>query len=249
MSENVTVRNLDQPESQQLRLDHLTEAIDDLTLATDTDDDCHCCTDEDCTPDAPRCSLNRSRAALRRIWQAFEFEIRSTWPTRLSHYPEWAFVEEFRRLNVRQPGVNRGYRTLEMILGQPREKRTLDTLGTTPAIVTQRDADVATAVIQWLGTNCGLSFLSQVERKIQQARHSEQVTSCMMHDWLWRQRRAPISNDPIQFEAERIAAGADPDCKLRDMRGHTLAEQIEGAIRRFSGQHSRSEASAESAAL
>lgn len=32
-------------------------------------------------------------------------------------------------------------------------------------IITQRDARVAATVIQWLGTNCGFAFLSQVLRE------------------------------------------------------------------------------------
>ena len=46
---------------------------------------------------------------------------------------------------------------------------------TLPDDITQRDADVAATVIQWLGSNIGQSFLYEVEKKILEERPEAEV--------------------------------------------------------------------------
>jgi hypothetical protein len=59
-------------------------------------------------------------------------------------------------------GYNSGRGVLESILSEnPNEH---------PADITQRDATVAATVVQWLGTNCGQSFLHEVQREIEKSR-------------------------------------------------------------------------------
>jgi hypothetical protein len=75
--------------------------------------------------------------------------------------PERIYMAEWKRLNRRSPGVNGGFTYLEHIL-------TPD--GQLPRTVSRRDAQVAASVIQWLGTNCGMGFMRECERKIDAAR-------------------------------------------------------------------------------
>ncbi|MDO8795391.1 MAG: hypothetical protein Q7J25_12300 [Vicinamibacterales bacterium] len=87
---------------------------------------------------------------------------------RLRHgIPERIYAEHWKSLNVRSPGVNHGYTYLEWILTPS---------GRAPGPVSQRDASVAAAVIQWLGTNCGMAFLQSAERAIEQALAAEHVS-------------------------------------------------------------------------
>jgi hypothetical protein len=72
---------------------------------------------------------------------------------------ERIFLKHWRRENKRQAGTNGGYGALELILSEDSN--------CIAAGITQRDATVAATVIQWLGTNCGRSFLRDVEREYQ----------------------------------------------------------------------------------
>jgi hypothetical protein len=89
----------------------------------------------------------------------FEPEHASYHMHRLEHgVDERVYLEEWRRQNARQPGINRGFTYIEHILC-PQGQRCPDS-------VSQRDAFVAASVIQWLGTNCGSAFIHECERRI-----------------------------------------------------------------------------------
>lgn len=77
---------------------------------------------------------------------------------RLNRMPERIYAEEWKKYNKRRAGVNCGFTSLEWILCPS---------GTTyPPPVSERDAQVAACVIQWLGTCCGLAFMLECEAKI-----------------------------------------------------------------------------------
>ena len=76
---------------------------------------------------------------------------------RIGNMPERVYLDAWQSLNVRSPGLNRGFTYLEHILCPK---------GLTPGPVSARDAAVAASVIQWLGTNCGMAFIHGCERKI-----------------------------------------------------------------------------------
>lgn len=82
-------------------------------------------------------------------------------PNRMKNYPEWIYVERFRKECERVGHVNGGFGLLELLL-QPEGAS-----GVPP--VSRRDAAVATTIIQWLGTNCGRCFVEAAERKIKNA--------------------------------------------------------------------------------
>ena len=82
-------------------------------------------------------------------------------PDRLSRKPEMVYAEEWKRHNERRSGINRGYTYLEWILCPSSQQY--------PGPVSERDAQVAASVIQWLGTNVGLGFIQTCEQKIKQS--------------------------------------------------------------------------------
>lgn len=159
----------------------------------------------------------------------FDYTIRSPAPDRLSHYPEWVFVDEWRKQNERVGCVNSGFRLLELLLATESwqshlPKRT----NWIPQIVSQRDADVATAVIQWLGTACGRGFVFQCESRINRSRRHDTT--------VWNEAvntPRPDEPDDIAIRAEAIAAQVDPESKWRTHTNLTLKKEIEATIRAF----------------
>jgi hypothetical protein len=87
--------------------------------------------------------------------------------------PDRIFAEEWAEMNVPKIGLNEELGALEHILN-------LESNKDYPAVpfkvtpVSQRDADVAATVIQWLGTKEGLLFMQRCEKRIEQA-HKEEL--------------------------------------------------------------------------
>jgi len=68
---------------------------------------------------------------------------------------ENAFAIQWKEECSREPRINGGQGILDcLVQGE----------------VTQRDAHVAASVIQWLGTNCGQSFLHEVDKRIKRTK-------------------------------------------------------------------------------
>ena len=80
---------------------------------------------------------------------------------RLNRMPERVYAEEWKKDNERKPWLNSGFTSLELILC-PSGKYWC------PPPVSERDAEVAASVIQWLGTNCGFHFMLRCEAKIKE---------------------------------------------------------------------------------
>ncbi len=81
-------------------------------------------------------------------------------PDRLNRMPERIYAEEWKKHNERKPWLNSGCTYLEWILCPSGERF--------PPPVSERDAQVAASVIQWLGTNCGLAFVQKCEKQCKQ---------------------------------------------------------------------------------
>ena len=94
-------------------------------------------------------------------------------PDRNALTPERIFVEEWVELNIPKVGFNSELGALDHILNVE-EDRPCASLPMKVSPVSQRDADVAATVIQWLGTKEGLLFLHRCERRIEQA-HKEEL--------------------------------------------------------------------------
>lgn len=78
---------------------------------------------------------------------------------RLNRMPERVYAEEWKENNVRKSWLNSGFTSLELILCPSGNYWC-------PPAVSERDAQVAASVIQWLGTNCGFHFMLRCEAEI-----------------------------------------------------------------------------------
>lgn len=93
-------------------------------------------------------------------------------PGRLDRFPERIYAEVWEKHNERSASMNLGFTTIEHILN-PEENYSPSSWPLWAGgicrmePVTERDARVAASVIQWLGTNCGVGFLSDCERRIE----------------------------------------------------------------------------------
>ena len=89
--------------------------------------------------------------------------------------PEKIFAELWLEENKRLTGINHGYITFECILNTVRVAYCGEQLeGHLFTEPTQRDADVAATIIQWLGTGIGKCFLEKAEHQIKEWRKAEQ---------------------------------------------------------------------------
>lgn len=105
-------------------------------------------------PDKCDCTSCVGKRALAAIEGLLYPQVRSLYPERFNTgFRERLYVEAWAKDNERKPWLNSGRGILELLV-KP--------LGP----ITQRDMDVATAVIQWLGTNVGMGFLKGVELQI-----------------------------------------------------------------------------------
>lgn len=81
--------------------------------------------------------------------------------SRLNRMPERIYAEEWKKSNIRHSWLNSGFTSLEWILCPEGNWG--------PPPVSERDAQVAASVIQWLGTCCGFHFMRKCEDKIKKA--------------------------------------------------------------------------------
>jgi hypothetical protein len=130
--------------------------------------------------DCETCVAKRAIAKIERIQVPV---VRSLHPKRLN-YAEAVYFEQWVKQNTRMRGVNGGYGTLELILSTQVHGQSNHRI--IPAFVSQRDMDVATAVVQWLGTNCGQGFIHEAERetkKRQGERSDFEHVGRVVNDW------------------------------------------------------------------
>lgn len=78
---------------------------------------------------------------------------------------EKVFVDKWKKENARISGINGGYGALELLLNKNKTHKYFF-LEREVTDISQRDVEVATTVIQWLGTNCGKCFLHECEQEI-----------------------------------------------------------------------------------
>ena len=131
----------------------------------------------------------------------FEIEHMSLQPERLRFgHPERVYLEHWQKLNRRDSAINSGFTYLEWILC-PSGRRY-------PGCISQRDARVAASFAQWLGTNCGMAFIMEAERRIEQER-----------DEMQPQRRL-VKAFPMKFYTRR------PRRTLSEGRAMTFGDDI-----------------------
>lgn len=152
----------------QAQIETLAYVYDLLFDAADRSDGlmsdgrCDWCHDEGCTLEKPYCETQKARRARRELDRLMNPPLESLHPERLRNPAERIYHEVWAKDNTRSPGWNSGFTTLEWILCPEGQRH--------PSPVTHRDAQVATSVIQWLGTNCGLALVREAERRINEER-------------------------------------------------------------------------------
>lgn len=134
------------------------------------------CEKPECTVANPLCTFMEYESAKTRLFAILNPIHRSLNPDRLGNAAEEIFLRKWQKENERQRGLNNGYGLLELLLTPTRIRSELPKWlpnSSGPYYVppiSQRDAEVAATVIQWLGTNCGLCFVRECEKEIEQAR-------------------------------------------------------------------------------
>lgn len=124
------------------------------TLGELTRRDCFC-DDHDGGHKCETCIAREAVAKLERLCYPV---VRSAVSEDRLNGPERVFYERWIHENRRVRGLNGGCGALELIMSEdPNNHR---------APISQRDMDVATAVVQWLGTNCGRGFIWECDAEI-----------------------------------------------------------------------------------
>jgi hypothetical protein len=139
----------------------LCEVEGTLSHAMDGD---YCCGAEDCTDKHPQCREREMLVATKKLIALLEPKHKSLHQARLKNdfnVAEKVYAEHWIEENKRNSAINRGFTLLEWILTPTGQE-------CPSGRVSHRDAEVAASVIQWLGTNCGLAFLGECERKIKE---------------------------------------------------------------------------------
>lgn len=204
------------------RLGHVLWALE---RATEND---YCCGRDDCTAENPQCSHMELVAAKNELLKITEPVHRSLNPERLSNPPEDIFLRRWQKENERSPGLNYGYGVLQLLLTPTRIRN--DGLFSCPGApyyvppVSQRDAEVAATVIQWLGTSGGRCFMEAAEREIAQAQAERRAMEQEAHDNIFRKSRI------LPFHDNLARRAAMEFCRADDPKFKKLVSQIVAAI-------------------
>lgn len=154
--------NLNHEELQSLLF--VEQSLSDILQpysGTDHDDYC------DCTIESPSCEQMRLRSALREVRLLTQPMPESNYPERLANFRERVFFEQFSEQCERYTHVNNGWGLCDFLVGGKGG----------PRVPTQSEMNAMAAFAQWLGTNCGGSYLATCEREIskreQLTRHTD----------------------------------------------------------------------------
>jgi hypothetical protein len=151
------------------KLETLTYVFDLLRDAAERWDDissakgqCNYCGEPECSLERPYCDPQKARRARRELDRLISPPLESLQPDRLTNPAERIYHEVWQKANERSPGYNHGFTMLEWILCPSGQKY--------PSPVSYRDAQVATSIVQFLGTNGGHSLIHKAETLIEQER-------------------------------------------------------------------------------
>ena len=135
-------------------IDRLREAFNWAAGLANRDCDCDWSDKSQCDP----CDVCQARKVIELLDKVLDPKIEGLHPSRMANPPERIYIELFREKCKRVTGLNHGYGLLELLLRPEGVER--------PPHIMQRDAHVAATVIQWLGTNGGMSFMHEAEKQI-----------------------------------------------------------------------------------
>lgn len=143
--------------------------------------------------------------------------------------PERIYAAEWLRMQ-REYGRRQGWSLLELLL-QPDDKRKA------PWGLTQRDAEVAACVVQWLGTNVGGGFVQRCEQKIDELRKDRDSKIFRPSLLEYRRRQQERAREEAQKQADaeraeyqRILAAAKEEAEAileQERENHRLLMEAE----------------------
>lgn len=203
----------------------IEEAIWSLERAMDGED-CHHHGDGVCSAADPHCRFHELESALVGLRAIVTPVHRSLHPDRQGSAAEDVYLKRWVKEQETSPGINRGFGLLESILAPTRQPYR-SSMGSperifTPA-VSQRDAEVAATVVQWLGTACGMGFVSECEREIKRCNAERDA----METHLLR----CINGMPVRPDWESLALEAARwGCRPDDKKHAELVRHILAAI-------------------
>lgn len=141
-------------------------AFDQLSEIADRDCNCEY---EDSSPTAKyKCDTCQTRQARLNIARVLDPKLESAQPNRMRNAAERIWVEEYRRENASHYDDDPLF-TLRATLATDKELKEAQKRGPGARFnndITARDAQVATSVIQWLGTACGASFVRRCQLEV-----------------------------------------------------------------------------------
>lgn len=162
--------------------------------------------------DGELCDYCTARKADEHIQKLAYPVVRSIREDRLD-YAERVFFEKWLDENTQKRGINHGCGLLELLLSDDPSKHV--------ARVSQRDMDVATTVIQWLGTNGGRCFIESCEREWK--RRNELTRG----DWCkWTHNPATWSGREDKPELMQIAQHIAERWAISESSRYTLYHEI-----------------------
>lgn len=186
------------------------------------------CDDTQCSDEAPSCVSRKAGKAYKALVKLLLPEHRSLNPDRLGHPPEAIYLRLWQEEQERVGGINGGFGLLELLLAPTRmsDAAPRRCIGDPPLLVppvSQRDAEVAATVVQWLGTSCGQGFMFKAEREIEQARVERSN-----HDWC---KAAVLGGERVLPREKNLASHvASQFCRADDKRYAGIVEAIEAAL-------------------
>lgn len=206
----------------------LEEALSHLRPLASQD----CYGDNETEPcNCPVCEVRKAMAAVEQVRQPV---IRSLRPQRLN-YAELVYFEAWVAIN-KQCTSRTGL--LETLMRQ---------IGTTSAVaeyVSQRDMDVASTVVQWLGTNCGRAFVEQCEREWAARREERQDFEHVVHQAKsWTDYRNKSAHQKIAdaiVERQSVSREAKEALK-RDILKAMLYAQAKAAVADLEAQFEKTD--------
>jgi hypothetical protein len=212
MSELTTHRGLEPQD-----IEKLSEAYDVLSEVATRD--CYC----ERGPEPYLCDACRARKARDQIEGVLDPEYQGLHPSRLTGLAEFIYVALWRKENKRLSYLNNGFGLLELILKPEGAKRVPH--------VSQRDADVATTVIQWLGTNCGRCFIDTAEKEIKRRdaiRQDFHIAggACSPEAWRELQDQGEVYQVADQIAHSFISVDKN-DSAMRQLRGAIITAIVE----------------------
>ena len=172
------------------------------------------------------CEVCIARRAIDKLQQLADPVVRSLHEGRNTG-AERVFFEAWVSENTRKSGINSGLTIIEAILATKFRSGPLPGLSEpVRPFVSQRDMDVATAVIQWLGTNCGRCFVDKCEREIETQRIERSETKT---DWWSLRVEFPEGKDRDRIES--IARQIANESSQSEARREQVAGMLSKAMK------------------